>query len=599
MYRYRLLDPLDWDNDCREHLWLQTALWNSLVTVEHTYREGRRRILAGEAVAAGISARIDKLQAEQRDLRAQRRALRQSARQKVRTESIDERLWQLSREIQPLAALGKAASICARRHESVREELKTLDAQRFEAVKQACQGSGLWWCNANAVWRSYQSARSRAMREHTHLRYHGFYGEGRFRVQIIHGASVAKVLAGECSQLSIDLQEQSVPWRPNKPPRAPRVSVRGRPIGVLRARIARKQPARFTLTIYTRGREGQKQRRRLTFPLIYDRPLPAEARIQEAVVTRRRVGTRFRHHVVFLLRMPEKPLPVSSSTHSCGINLGFRVRADGNLRVAVLADENGTREYVLPVKWMRLMDELGTLQQSRDHYFDDTVAGLRAEWPRRPPDTPSELAERVGKLLCTPKFGAGKLAMTLFGWDEHYWPEMRERLESWRRQDKGWFEIQANQRERLCANRRETYRLLAREIVASYRRVKLGEIRLGELAQLEQADGSTTELHQRARRNRHRAALYQLRLELCHQANKVGATVISVSGGFTLQCHACRERCAVTDDLMHCCEHCGVLWDQDVNAACNILSAEPREREDDSSRTGERSLLENQVDTST
>ena len=124
VYQYGLLDPLDWDQDCQEHLWMQNTLWNQLVEIERSHTDEYRKVLAMDDIYATISAQIAARKAEQSELRAERRKLRQLARRNVDTPTIDVRLQELSREIQNLVAAAKGSlepRAQARRCESVAE----------------------------------------------------------------------------------------------------------------------------------------------------------------------------------------------------------------------------------------------------------------------------------------------------------------------------------------------------------------------------------------------------------------------------------------------------------------------------------------------
>jgi hypothetical protein len=232
---------------------------------------------------------------------------------------------------------------------------------------------------------------------------------------------------------------------------------------------------------------------------------------------------------------------------------------------------------------------VSTQQQYRDRNLNEMRNILREQWSRRPQQRLCDIEDQLSWFVDTQgigamkvtnmRFSAAQLAAIALKWREFpdYWPSMRERLEAWRRDDKYWLEIQANQRDRLRGRRLEAYRLLAREVVSKYGMIKLGAIDLAGISRLEHSDGQENELHQRSRRQRQRAALSILRRELCHQADKAGVHVLSVSGPFSQICHICTQRCEVTEALIHTCEYCASVWDQDINAARNLLAAQPEE----------------------
>jgi hypothetical protein len=43
-YKYGLLAPIDWGDDCEEEISLQTVLWNKLVELENSYRQHVRAL---------------------------------------------------------------------------------------------------------------------------------------------------------------------------------------------------------------------------------------------------------------------------------------------------------------------------------------------------------------------------------------------------------------------------------------------------------------------------------------------------------------------------------------------------------------------------
>jgi hypothetical protein len=579
-YKYGLLDPLNWEADCREQLFRMNRLWNSLVEIERAHRARYREIIGQDVAIAPLQTRIEALRAEQFELRTARKLRRQKAQARVPTEEINARLKSISAELAPLIEAHRSHRKAAR--ERAREPLRVLNSERFAAAKAARQPevSGLWWGNYNAVVGSYEVARAKAMKEGAELRFRRFTGEGRFTVQIIGGASIAEITGGT-KQVALELTAQPVPERG------------GRPL------------PRLSLTIYTQD-SGPRM---LTFPILYDRPLPEGARIQQVVVTVRRLGTSYRYSAVFTCRVEESAGASSASQKVSGVNLGFRVVPDG-LRVATMYTDGLTSFYTLPRAWLEAMDAVETIAQRRDLRLNEMLAAVRAWWPDRPP-LPEEIAERFARLLKAPRCSAASLAGVSLAWRGEYEsshgrrldagaaPEqydMLERLERWRKSDKHWLQRQANKRDHLIAARREMHRRAARALAAGCAVIRIGKLELQAMAQLETASGIETELHQAARANRVRASLYELQQEIRAQSPKFGARLEMVTGPFTITCHACAGRCAVGADLIHVCESCSAVWDQDENAAINI-SATVSERDSDAENTGQRSHVPDQTDT--
>lgn len=549
IYRYRLGQPIDLDPDCLEHLWLQNKLWNALVEIDQQSRQRYRELLGSHADIEPKEQELAQLKDQQAQLREKRKTLRSTLRklQDPQLVPLDEALRELAPRIQALSEQLRDS------RRAVKEEfaapLKALEQERRSRAETARKTSGLWYCNSNAVFEAYDRARVRAMREGTQLRFHGFRGEGRFTVQLIGGESISRVLSGQCSQVHLSL----VPTEHSQ--------------------------HSLTVAIYSVDRHF----RTVTFPVQYHRPLPPDATLQALTVTRHRIGTRFRHHVVFRMRVPAQPFAVHAyPERRCAINLGFRERPDGTLRVGMLINERGQfRELCLPRKILEIRDRLERLRGARDTHFTTIVARIRALWPERPHGASAELTERMTGFLRAPKPAIRKLAALIWWWRTdtamlRYWPLLRDEIEAWRVADKKAYEREANELDQVLAHRRDYYRTLARELTREFGEIRLGKVNLRQMARLESPEGAKNELHARSRRNRQRAALYELQSEIKQQAVKSGSVLITVAPPYSSTCARCGEPLATGADLLVRCPQ-GHLWDQDELAATNIFAAE-RER---------------------
>lgn len=119
-------------------------------------------------------------------------------------------------------------------------------------------------------------------------------------------------------------------------------------------------------------------------------------------------------------------------------------------------------------------------------------------------------------------------------------------------------------RGRLLRQRREFYRLLSREIAMRYEWVAIDDNDLGELARSDKSVAGGLRV---------RASLSEFVRELDHQCSKHGAKLVRVTGPTTAVCHACGAHNNPQDrtDMIWRCASCGVMWDQDENAARNLL----------------------------
>lgn len=136
-FRYGLLDPLNWDQDCHEHLFLMNRLWNTLVEIDRAHRDCYREIIGSDDAVAPLQQSLDELRSRQAELRNQRKAKRQAARARVATPEIDDELRSLAMQIQELTQQIKAAKAEAKAR--VKPLIDALNSEHFEAVKAARQ----------------------------------------------------------------------------------------------------------------------------------------------------------------------------------------------------------------------------------------------------------------------------------------------------------------------------------------------------------------------------------------------------------------------------------------------------------------------------
>jgi ribosomal protein L37AE/L43A len=548
---YGLLDPLDWDTDCLDHLYWQNRLWNTLVEIEHDYRARYFALVSTDESVRALELQAEALVAERKALRDQRAALRSQARAKVDTQPINAQIKALSARIKDLKTALKTHRKAAR--EALREPLRDLNRERYDRVKRARQQSGLYWGNYNSVCESYDRARARAMRDGVDLRFHRFDGCGRFTNQIQGGMSVQQLFAGDNSQVRVEPVKPEAFCHP------------------FRGTRRRAQRTRITFTVHRHG----GAHRTLTCPMVLHRPIPQGARIKLVTVRRRRVGVRHRWSVTFVCAMAAPELPRHDSRAACGVDLGWR-KVPGGLRVAtyMATDLARPKHVILPPDMMAGFDHVESVHSRLDMTLNDLLSWIKAQ-PLDP--APEPLAERLAKIRRAPRIGAGKLAMLAITWRDHpdYAPQVRERLEAWRRFDKRLREEMDNLRDKLIRRRREIYRIEAKRLSERYALIGLEDFDLRAIAQRHRADGTENELPDEARHMRHIAAVSELRLWLGHQAQKHRAEIVRVAGKTTMACHLCGHinRPPRREDLIWRCEGCGATWDQDSNAAANILDA--------------------------
>ncbi|MHB8370644.1 MAG: zinc ribbon domain-containing protein [Leptospirales bacterium] len=559
--QYGLLAPTDWAQDCQEHLWLQNKLWNTLVDIEKKHREDYFLLTASDPAVREIEEALSVLMSEKDSLIAEKKALRQAARKKagVDTSPQDLRIAEIRPEIRRLAVLAKETRKEIR--ERMKPELEALERKRRDAVKCARNASGLWWGNYNAVCASYETARIRAMKTGGDLRFHSFDGSGRFTCQIQGGMTVGEFFSGDRnSVVSADPVSLDAFHHPS--------------------RGERRRASRTTLriTAYTiKDENGKYVRRILSFPMILHREIPDDVLVKQLVVSRKRVGTEFRWTVTLTGTRGGSPRIVPGEAGNCGIDLGWRLVPEG-LRVASIADAKGVRHIVLPEKMLKRMDHVEDLKSLIDQELNRIMTWFRGQWGGISGPFPEEIRERFVGHIRSPKVSSRKLAGSILAWrDAHgdFRPDLLSALETWRKSNKRLTQEMDNLRDKLSAQRTDLYRNEALRIVRDHSVVGLEDFDLREVVKLETPDGEKTDQPAPARANRVRAAVSDLRNWIKIQAAKTGTVIVRIPAADTTR--ACRQCLHVNhahpEDLVWTCDGCGAVWDQDENAARNILMA--------------------------
>jgi hypothetical protein len=469
-------------------------------------------------------------------------------------------LRELSVEIQTAAADCYASR--GRARVALKDELRHFELERRLAVKRARKDSGLWWGNYNAICENYDTGRRKALKSGGELRERRYTGEGRFTVQIVRGVDSARI-TDDRLQVSLDLELKEVPLR------------RGKPL------------PRLSLTIYQRRKHFSG--RKVTWPIVYDRPLPSDAQIQRVQVKRRRVATHWKYTALFVCRVPERAISTAVPTQVCAIKLGFRSMPEG-LRVATLVAEDCLQFAVLGREWVDAMDGLDEIARRRSSALNRVHAALRAQWGHRPAVGSRDIEDALLEEIEAQSPRAGSLRELVVRWQKHpdWWRNMYEVLESWRREDKRFLEVLVNKRANLMLSRREQYRRFARSVSQRFGTICIGQLDLAGLSSRKRETAREGGMPKKVHRNRHRASLHSLLAELEHQAEKSGAELKYIRGPLMRMCHSCGSPSPGSANSIYACEACGALCDSDVNAAQNVYAAAATAMPTESGRNTQR-----------
>lgn len=325
------------------------------------------------------------------------------------------------------------------------------------------------------------------------------------------------------------------------------------------------------------------------FPIRYCRDLPPHAVIKWVRVLAVRRATKLLWKAQFILEGEGlNPLPTPTEG-AVGIDIGWRIRPNG-VRVAVWTNDTGaTGELLLPRELITGWEKAESLQSIRDQAFNDTVAALALARETRGDRWPEWLKQETRYVAQWQKYkSANRLARLCWQWrKESHKPglvpadlELLRVIESWRKQDKHLYEWQANQTARVLDTRKYIYRCFAKDMATKYRQVAVEEMDLRDFAELpEEDEPKDSPSAAAARPRRFKVALSTLREALLDAVVRADGEWVTIEPAHTTKkCATCGTMNVfdAAKNLEHTCSGCGQAWDQDANAARNLLRAAQR-----------------------
>lgn len=536
VYHYGLLPPRDWGDPCEAELRGMTALWNKCVEIEQRHREAVRALTADNAVIIALDQQAAALVERHSTLKAERAAMRKASRSRLKTPELDASIKQCTIDIKAVRVEAKERRRALRGSDEAKERLTKMDEERKAQVKIAYQQCGLYWGNYNAVLDSYRRGRSAAMKFGTMLKFRRHRdrpedgrSKARLKNQLQGGRTITELEAGACSQVTL-------------------------------ARGDRNNRALLTMRINRAGAT-------VTWPVVYDRPIPPEARIQEVTVTRVSVADAWYWSVSFLVRLPLEDKAEVADTTVCGIDLGWRRLNDG-IRVATIYDGTRSEFVVLPEIFLRRLDRVEELQSLRTKSIVAPLAAVRElQWPH----APAPLRPLAMRALRTK--APRDLHDLAVAWREHpgWHGDAAAEVARWRAQDRKDWQEQDGLSRRITNARRDLYRCAVKRIAERFGRAAIEDIDWRRIGEIETADGQTNEIALATGRYRSLAAPGTFIAEL----RRTGIPLYEHNGKSTWECWYCGREHTPADrsQLHHQCRNCNRTWDQDVNAAHNLRAA--------------------------
>lgn len=329
------------------------------------------------------------------------------------------------------------------------------------------------------------------------------------------------------------------------------------------------------------GTTEQNTPRFITVPIVYHRPLPPDGVIKWCYLTRRTVGSRVKWRVHLIVSTPPTE-PVTAPAAAVGVDVGWRMRPDGSLRVAVTAGSDGRElELALPPWWLAEQHKCRRIQSERDRLFD--AARDHAQALIRSGAAPPEWTGRDEDIRWMATWRSPKRLVTLLRrWGEVGYADPQ--LVAWQRRDRHLWDYQMLLQDQLAGSRLDLYRCFARRMRRCYNHIVIEDLDLREFHVRKGPDEAETP-EDDAKRAYVRYAALSVLVDALTQAFNVARSVTIRDGAnltrvdpaaTTTICHACGHNDSSWTDhagVDHTCPNCGLRWDQDVNAARNLLGA--------------------------
>ena len=420
--------------------------------------------------------------------------------------------------------------------------------------KQRRAESGLFWGTYLQVEQSMMGCRTGAP-----PKFMRWTGDGKLSVQLQGGMSVEEVETGTDTRIQIVKQDGSP------------TSLSANPDG------SKFHDRRLLL----RMRVGSNGRAPIwaEIQFILHRPLPADARLKWVYLMRKRVATHDRWSVCLVIAREQGwAQSDAASTGNVGIDVGWRVRPDGGLRVAYWVGEDGYEgELTLPPAWLAGRKKVQDLQSIRDKNFNE-IRTMLTTWMKSAtvPEWLTVATEHLSHWRAPSKLARLTINWRTLRFDGDVFTF--DAVEAWRKQDRHLYDWERNQDRAIQNQRLDTYRKFACEMRRRYKTTIVEDMDLRDFHVLPQPE-ELPEIE--AVREHVRDAACSI-LRRCLQESMSGY-VEAPAPRTTMEC----ADCGIPMDfdrvnLMVRCPTCGKLEDQDRRAARNLLargSERPKEPE--------------------
>lgn len=568
VYQYGCKPPFENSDIVHQQLWLAHRYRNTLVEIECT-----RRAMVRDVVAADPDVRTQtglSVAAAARTVNALKalNTARAEERKRIVDPVLVENLNDARKAERKSLGLLYAARNAAMRSTDIGEMIRLYASRAKELRIAARETCNVYWGTYLLIEDEMDASAKMPLwdgLDDNNPRFQRFTGEGRVGVQI----QKTKSMSG--AQIGVTDTRFRIEPLSNDYQRPERTGKRGDQRRVLAMRIGSdlRAPvwARWRVTVH--------------------RPVPPEAQIKRAVVHHRKIGPRSVWLLDVTLDVSAVPQPKREDDGVVAVDVGWR-KIGNEIRVAVWQDDDGKRgELRLPERLIEQLRYHETLRSIRDDALD-TVRAKLMNWLSDAQNVPQWLRERTQTLARWKS--QERLAQLVVHWRVNRFvgdEKIFEQLDGSKNGDGGWryhdhhmWEWERSQQMKALAHRKDLFRVFAASLAKTHRTLILEDFNLNTMARrpTETDDGN----NENARSNRQMVAVSEFRESMINAFRVRAGEALAVNPAHTTHdCSAvtvdgtvCGHRNTWNQDeeIRYKCEKCGISWDQDENAAANLLT---------------------------
>jgi len=552
IFSYGCLAPLKGQDLLEEQLRRAHTYKNTLIGIERRRRESVQEAIRSVGDVGPLATRVDELETALSEARTAIRAKRAREGRRADTAAESERARAIVGALRTARTALREAKQRVKGDQALRARIWDIEGRFLAEVREARASCGVYW----GTYLQVEAAVGRARKALGPPRFLRYDGTGKIAVRIRQGMTVDELFGCQDTRIRI------------RPIPADTYS---------RRRHHRRLASRTVVSIRAGTEEGSRLPLWIEFPVILHRPLPTDARIKWAWVLRRKIGLRYEYRLQFVLesesfRTPETP----AGKGTVALDLGWRNKPDGGIRVAYWLDDTGASgEVLVPARTQLGLQKPDDLRAIRDKAFDAIRLELR-RWLKSRSDLPGWLRERIKGL--EQWRSQARLAALLREWRSARVDgdaSVFSSAEDWAKQDRHLLAWEAHQRDRRLGHRKEEYRRFAVSLANRYATIVLEKFDLRPTREAKPPEEGTPADGRVQRRTARIAAPGELRAAIKAAAEKHGARIVEIDAPYTTQTCSycgCLDQWNATSTVMHSCAHCGATWDQDDNACRNLLA---------------------------